>query len=482
MSKVRRSLLLAFAEKYSVFVLHMVSTVIIARLLTPAEIGTYSVAMVMVGFAHTARDFGVGQYLVQERDLTDAKIRAASGVAIAMAWSIALLLFGLSYPAASFYGEPGVGQAMRVLAINFMLLPFATVPLALWRRELNFGPPYVIKTAGGVVGTSSVLLLAYLGFGYMSMAWGAVAGISTNVLLATWLRPRAMPWRPSLRGSRAVISWGGLASTAAILREMTTAAPDLIIGRALGMREVGMLGRAMGPVSLFERFFSSAVKGIVLPHFSMVRRGGREVREAYLKTVAMTSGIAWPFFAFFGVMAAPIIRVLFGDQWDEAAPLAQILCGYGALRVLPYFADHTLLAFGLARRNLLVETITLAVVAAAILVTAPHGLRAVTIGLVVAAAVTTIVSYRFLKEAAGVSLVDTLRACAGSAGLAAATAIGPLALMTLHPVPGGLVSLLVAGSVTAAIGWGLALRAIRHPLRPEAAAYAARMIASLRRK
>ena len=482
MSKVRRSLLLSFAEKYSAFIAQFVATLFVARLLTPTEIGIYSVAVVMVGLAHTVRDFGVGQYLVQERELDPAKVRAAFGVAIAVAWGMALALFAASYPAAAFYGEAGVGEAMRVLVLNFILLPFATVSLALWRREMNFGPPYVIKTTGAVVSAVVVVLLAYLGVGYLSMAWAAVAGISANVLLATWMRPAGMPWLPSLRGSGAVVSWGGLASGAVVLKEIATAAPDLIVGRVLGMRDVGMLGRAMGLINVFERFFSSAVKGIILPHFAEVQRGGRDLRDSYLRTLALTCGVAWPFFAFVAVMASPIIRVLYGDQWGEAVPLTQVLCAYGAIRMLAYFADHTLLAVGLAKRNLVVEAMTLAAVAAAVLLASPYGLRAVTLGLLAASVIGTVVSYRFLRSAGVVTLTETLRASAGSLGLAAATAAGPLALMALHPLPGGPVTLLAAGCALGAAGWGGALWAIRHPLRAEVATYTGRALAHLRRK
>lgn len=482
MSHVRRPLLLSFAEKYSAFIAQFVATLFVARLLTPAEIGIYSVAVVMVGLAHTVRDFGVGQYLIQEPALDLVKTRAAFGVSIAVAWGMGLLLLVASYPAAAFYEEAGIGQAMRVLVLNFVLLPFATVPLALWRREMKFGPPYVIKTAGTVVTSITVVLLAYMGFGYMSMAWGAVAGIAANVLLALYLRPPGMPLLPGLRNSRAVISWGGLASGAVILKELAAAAPDLIVGRVLGMREVGLLGRAMGLINVFESYFSSAVKGIVLPHFAEVQRSGFALRDSYLKTLAMTSGIAWPFFAFVAVMAAPIVQVLYGDQWGEAVPLAQLLSAYGALKLLAYFADHTLLAVGLAKRNLIVEAISLAVVIPMLLVASQYGLHVVAFGLLGACVVSTFVSYRFLKQANVVTLPEALRACVGSLALAAATVVGPVAWKLIEPFPNGPLLMLIGGCVLAAVGWGAVLGLIRHPLRAEVALQMERARARARRK
>ena len=77
MASVKRALAWSFTTQYSQMILGFITSVILARLLTPAEIGVFSVAMVVVGFASLLRDFGVSEYLVQEKDLTDTKIQTA---------------------------------------------------------------------------------------------------------------------------------------------------------------------------------------------------------------------------------------------------------------------------------------------------------------------------------------------------------------------------------------------------------------------
>ena len=76
----RKSLAFSFLDRYATLVIGIVSSMVIARLLTPEEIGIYSVAMVLLGFVATVRDLGVGQYLVQEKDLTIDRIRAVWAV------------------------------------------------------------------------------------------------------------------------------------------------------------------------------------------------------------------------------------------------------------------------------------------------------------------------------------------------------------------------------------------------------------------
>lgn len=64
MSRVRKSALLVFAENSSTLIIQFLSTLILARLLTPVQIGIFSAAAVAVSLAHTVRDFGVGQYII----------------------------------------------------------------------------------------------------------------------------------------------------------------------------------------------------------------------------------------------------------------------------------------------------------------------------------------------------------------------------------------------------------------------------------
>ena len=92
MASFRRSLALNFASSSGATAIQFLVSLAIARILSPAEIGFYSIAVVLVSIAHVFRDFGVSTYLQREDDLTEDKVRSAIGVAFAVAWAIALVL------------------------------------------------------------------------------------------------------------------------------------------------------------------------------------------------------------------------------------------------------------------------------------------------------------------------------------------------------------------------------------------------------
>ncbi|MBK9674759.1 MAG: oligosaccharide flippase family protein [Betaproteobacteria bacterium] len=159
LTTVRRSLVHSSLDSYSGVVMQLIGTMVIARLLTPAELGVFAVAAVFAALASTFRDFGVAEYLIQEQELSQEKIRPAFAANILVSWAMGLVLFLGSGFAAEFYRHQGVADVMRVQAVNFALIPFGAVTMAYFRRQLDFKPIFV----AGFVGNLTGLAVATLG-------------------------------------------------------------------------------------------------------------------------------------------------------------------------------------------------------------------------------------------------------------------------------------------------------------------------------
>src|SRR3546814_3774220 len=65
---------------------------------------------------------------------------------------------------------------------------------------------------------------------------------------------------------------------------------------------------------------------VLLPAFAAKLRQGHALKDSYLRGVAYLTAVGWPFSVVLALLAHPILRVLFGPQWDAAVPLVQILC------------------------------------------------------------------------------------------------------------------------------------------------------------
>jgi len=386
MSLVRNSLYVSFVENYTITFFQFVSSIIIARILTPADIGVFSIAVLLSGLAGTVRDFGVTQYLIQEKELTDDKVRAAMALSLAVGWSLAMVLYLLSDPVARFYREPGVSSAVVVLAWTFVLVPFGSVVMAMLRRRLDYWSIFKVRVGSALVTATASVVLALLGFGYMSLAWSALGGVIATVLLCGLHRPAGMPRLPSFARIRQVLSFSGQVVLSNVIGEVSRGIPELAVGKAQGMEAVGLLGRALGLRALLDKVLMSALWSVVLPYFSKLEREQGDLRASYSRVQAYVTGIAWPLMLFLGAAAGPIIAVLYGPQWGASVPLVRVVCIAGVLAATLPFFSAVLLARGRADATLKMQLVCAPLRLACVIATAPFGLIAVCIAMVASCA------------------------------------------------------------------------------------------------
>ncbi len=468
MSTVRRSLAYSALDSYVALVLQIVSTVVVARILTPEQVGIFAVAAVFAALASTFRDFGVGEYLIQEKNLTPEVLRAALTVNIGVSWIMALLLLVLAPFAADFYRTAGVADVMRVQAVNFVLIPFGAVTMAWFRREMNFKPIFLAGLVANCVSFAVVLALALNGFGYMSLAWSSLAGVVATVMTSLALRPKGFPRRPGWRGVAKVFHFGKFASGVYIFGQLGKGAPEMIVGKAAGMADVGMFSRAQGLVEIFHRLVLRAVLPVCLPFFAKGVRETGSPKAGLLLSISYVTAVGWPFLAFIALAAFAAVRLIYGTQWMAAVPLAKLLCAAAAVELVYVASKEALLASGLVKPSSVLQIGIQLLRVAGLLAVVPWGLEGAAWGLLVAAVLGTWLSHHFLARHLGLRLREVSGALASSAlltllstaPLAAYTAWHPLDESNYLPVAG-------AAGVAAVLLWVLGLRMTRHPLWPE---------------
>lgn len=330
MASVRRALILSMAERYLLIALGLASNIMLARLLTPEEIGLYSVSIALIGIAQVLREFGIGNFLIQAKTLTDDHVRTAFGFSLAIGITLFLAIFLAAPLAGTFYNDERVVETIRISALNFLVLPFCSISLSLLRRDMKFKKLVAVTLVSTTLGTSSTLFLAYMGYGANSMAIGAlVTNLATGI--GTWfVRGDFRLMLPSFVAWRELMSFGARTSAANVITTISMDINDLAVGRILGFAPVAMISRAQGLMNLFHRDLMSAVRNVLYPAYSQAYRDGKDLETQHVLTVTMITAIAWPFYGFAALHALDLLRLLFGPQWDAAAPLVPWFCAAGA--------------------------------------------------------------------------------------------------------------------------------------------------------
>jgi len=464
---VRSSLLASFLDRYAALGLNIASSMVLARLLTPTEVGVFSVVMVLLALVNTVRDLGAGQYLLQAKELTPAMVRSVWAVQLGLGSLLALLTLAGSQPVAAFYRDERIVPIMALLALNYLANPFGSITYAWLMREMRFATLAWARFASALAGALLSIGLAWKGFGPISLAWGSLATTVVNALVLSLARPANFPWLPGLQHFRDVLAFGSRLTGASVLNTLTAGAPEFLLARLQSLTAAGFYSRAGGLVAMFRSLVSDAVMAVALPLFAKAAREQRDVPAAFARVQAYMTAVGWSFGACTALLAYPAVRVLYGDQWDPAVPLVRWLA-LALLFQVPVSTCQTALAStggapALLRASSWASALTLSLTAFG----AWQGMEVLAACMLPAALGSLGLWLWQVRRHLGLSLGLLARACAPSLGVALCCAAGPGLVVLLWgwtPAPAPALAL---GVPTAILGFLAGCWLFKHPLREE---------------
>lgn len=465
---VRKSLAFSFAQKYTALIFTLASVVILSRLLTPKEIGVFSVAVGLTTFANMLRTFGISDYLVQVEHLTERAINTSFTINLIFAWALAVVVFVASWPVATFFGDVGVGRVLRVLSASFLLVPFGITAMALLRRDMAFSALYKINISSTAFNGLAQVGLAFVGFSYMSMAWAAFGSMVVMVIgCAVWgghYRVRGL----SLSNWREILPFGAKMTVSDLASQLGNQSANLVVGKMLGLTDAGLYSRGYGPVNMFQDRVAGAISEVAYPAFAAEHRENGTAPQLFLRSLVYLTGISWPFFVFATLMALPVIRIMFGNQWDAAVPLMRWLCCSAIVGSLTYQCRQLFVAIGRVGVASVIEVQYQLARVGIVIVAAFVSLEAVAASQILVYVIATVLYYRKVSDFDALRVGICARALVPSVVVAITSGIFP-AIVYAWPgfLPAHLLSGLFLAVLGAGLGWLAGAALVKHPLLGE---------------
>ena len=467
MVNLRRSLVINFFSSSGATVVQFIVSILLARMLSPGEIGVFSMTVVFVNMAHIFRDFGVGTYLQREPVLTPEKLRAATGVLFTTSWIIAALLYVSSPWISVWFNEPKMIPVMEVLAIGFVFIPFGSITHSLLTREFAAGKQAIVNVVGTVTFAVTCLTLAYLGFGTMSMAWANLANIIASAIAYIPLRPKNLPWMPSFRNWRNVLHFGVGTLISNCVGSINNAVPDILLGKLGSATLVGLFSRASSTVSIFGHIAGSTVNYGSVSYISQAYHRREPLGPLLNRATALVTGVGWPALALTYVFSAEIVVALYGEKWLPAVPAMDALVIAAIIGLMFNYTSTALTAIGrpyLSATPLIATLLTRIVFGVVLFNGEIRSFSwAICAATVVAAPVMVYQHYVYLGHRFGTMLTALIpSAIVSVACMAAAMALKMILPASLHAM-----SVLLVLALPLACVWYVALRLTRHPLTAE---------------
>jgi PST family polysaccharide transporter len=351
--RASRGAVVTIGGQWSRTALQLVSTVVLARLLVPADFGLVAMVTAIVGVAELVREFGLSGAIVRLREIDEGMWAALYRFSFLLGLATMALTAAIAPLIAALYGEP------RLVALTFALAPIVllnsiAMPLqARLQRELRFGLIALSDALSMAVGVVGAIVAAALGAGVWSLV--LLTGLSSLYRLVAMLaavRPNVRAARP-MRELLPVLSVGGSIFGVQLLNYAARNLDNVLIGRALGPAVLGVYSRAYGLLMLPISQLNGPLARVGLPVLSRLQDDEVAYRR-YVRTAMLVVGYAAiPTFALAAAVSGPLVALLLGPQWDAAAPIFALLAIAGVAQALGNVSGWLYISLGRSHRQLL---------------------------------------------------------------------------------------------------------------------------------
>lgn len=320
------------AARWLVRGIGFVSTIVLARLLVPADFGLVALAMMLTGLIGVLGETGLMYYLIRETNPershfdTVWTLQTLFGAALMVAVLVLAPLFQ------HWTDKPDLALTMQLLSVT-LLLQGAHNPGVVWfRKNMEFGRDFLTILFPKIAGFVTTLSLAYAWRSH----WALICGIlASNVMF--FAQSYVMhPFRPriSLARVRDVWSFSIWSLVHAIFEYLAEQIDTLILGRFKSSRAVGLYHVAYDVAGSPLVELSQPLSRVLMPAYVKIQDDAAELARVFNRVFSGLALLAFAIGAGAALVAEDAVLVILGPQWAESAPLMQILapsCGAFAL-------------------------------------------------------------------------------------------------------------------------------------------------------
>lgn len=331
----------------------LLQTVILARILVPADFGLIALAGVAIAIASLFSDLGLSSALMHFKRPDRTTLATLYWLNLALSSLLALLFTVMAWPLSYAYNQPDLIPVLALLSLGFPFAALGQQFRVLAEKELNFRPLAQNEIASSLLGVLTAVIAAWSGMGVFALVASQLISTAINSFLA-WTR-LSEGLRPSaifrLAAARPFITFGlhrigdGFWNTARMQSDVFIAglffAPAAVATYAVPRDQA---------LKIANTIVNPVITRVGLPLMTRVQNNPLELQYVYLKSLRVTASFNFPAYALLALFPEQIVSLLLGDQWQDAATYLRLFALWGLVRSTGNLSGSLLYAVGMVRR------------------------------------------------------------------------------------------------------------------------------------
>lgn len=367
-------------EQFGFLGIQFITTIIIARILTPADYGLIGLLTIFTALGMTITDSGFGQALIQKKDVTEIDYSTVFYTNLVLGLIIYFILYLCSPLIANFFHTPELEKISKWVFLVFPINSIGIIQYTIITKNVNFKALTKISVISSIISGIFGISLAYNGMGVWALVYQNILYYFLKSILLWYYNH----WKPSLNFSfKSFKNLFGFSSNllgTSMIIILFNNLYTVLIGRFYAINEVGYYNQAYRFENIPASTLTTIIQRVSYPILSTIQNDNERLKSGYRKIINQAVFFNFPLMIGLIVIGHNLFDVLLTAKWLPAVPYFQLLCVYGALFPLQSINVNILKVKGKGGTLLKLEILRRIIMILVILITIKHGIIVLLIG------------------------------------------------------------------------------------------------------
>lgn len=336
----------------------IISLVVMARLLTPADFGLVALAASVLVIMRATTELNVSDALVQRKDIDPNDVDTAFTINCLRGLLVALVIVATAWPMSIVYDDQRLVAILLCMALVPLVSSLNSPAMVYFLHRLEYGPGARIQIVGRLAGLGVALTLAYATRSYWALIASQLVTPTVSMVYSYIVAPHQPRFR--LQGTKALLNFAGWMTASRFISTVNLQSDRFLIGHMLGKTQLGQYTVGSDMASLATYAFASPIMQTMFGGFSRLHAEPERVRAAYLKAQQMLVIVLLPFGFGLASVADHLVPLVLGPNWDAVVTVIYWLAPVVSLQVLYMPLLSLAMAKGQPKVLVVRETINLA--------------------------------------------------------------------------------------------------------------------------
>jgi O-antigen/teichoic acid export membrane protein len=311
----------------------LITIIILSRLLSPSDFGVMAIINVVIEFSGYFVDMGINNALIYKQDITRNQLSSIYWLNIIMGFFLFAVIATVSPYIAGFYRQPSLVPLLIISSTIFVFIALGQQHKTLLQKELKFNKLAKIEIASRIISFAIAVYGALHNWKVYSLVFMVLSNsvVASVLFLMVGLKENKPKFYLNMKEIRLFLNFGLFQMGERLVNYIVSQFDTLVIGRALGTFNLGYYTVAKNLTNRPSQIINPVITKVAFPIMAKVQDDNEQLKKIYINTVSYLASLNFPIYLGMGLLAEPIVLVVFGKNWIPAIVILRILSMYNLI-------------------------------------------------------------------------------------------------------------------------------------------------------